>query len=92
MADKLYELKVNLWNEALTYLGVTNISIQKKERMIKDEVQRLQGGVMANRYSREFARQQACEQINRMFGTQISCRFRDVFNQNEDREEDNEGE
>ena len=92
VADKLYELKVNLWNEALTYLGVTNISVQKKERMIKDEVQRLQGGVMANRYSREFARQQACEQINRMFDTQISCRFRDVFNQNEDREEDNEGE
>lgn len=88
VADKLYELKVNLWNEALTYLGVTNISIQKKERMIKDEVLRLQGGVMANRYSREFARQQACEQINRMFGTHISCHFRDVFNQNDDRKED----
>lgn len=92
VADKLYELKVNLWNEALTYLGVTNISIQKKERMIKDEVQRLQGGVMANRYSREFARQQACKQINRMFGTQISCRFRDVFEQKNDGEEDIEGE
>lgn len=87
VADKLYELKVNLWNEALTYLGVTNISIQKKERMIKDEVQRLQGGVMANRYSREFARQQACEQINRMFRTNISCHFRDVFSQNDDRKE-----
>lgn len=90
VADKLYELKVNLWNEALTYLGVTNISIQKKERMIKDEVQRLQGGVMANRYSREFARQQACEQINRMFGTQISCHFRDVFNHNDDRKVDDD--
>lgn len=87
VADKLYELKVNLWNEALTYLGVANISIQKKERMIKDEVQRLQGGVMANRYSREFARQQACAQINAMFGTQISCHFRDISNQNHDREE-----
>ena len=92
VADKLYELKVNLWNEALTYLGVTNISIQKKERMIKDEVQRLQGGVMANRYSREFARQQACEQINRMFNTQISCHFRDVFGQKDVGKEDNEGE
>lgn len=92
VADKLYELKVNLWNEALTYLGVSNISVQKKERMIKDEVQRLQGGVMANRYSREFARQQACEEINRMFGTQISCHFRDVFNQNKDGEEDNDNE
>lgn len=91
VADKLYELKVNLWNEALTYLGVSNISIQKKERMIKDEVQRLQGGVLANRYSREFSRQQACEQINRMFNTHISCHFRDVFMQN-DREGDNDNE
>lgn len=86
VADKLYELKVNLWNEALTYLGVTNISVQKKERMIKDEVQRLQGGVLANRYSREFARQQACEQINEMFDTNISCQFRDVFNQKDGEE------
>lgn len=92
VADKLYELKVNLWNEALTYLGVTNISIQKKERMIKDEVQRLQGGVMANRYSREFARQQACEQINRMFGINISCHFRDVFNQSDYEKEGDENE
>ena len=45
--------------------------------MIKDEVQRLQGGVMANRYSREFARQQACEQINRMFGLNISVDYRE---------------
>lgn len=82
VADKLYELKVNLWNEALTYLGVASSVIQKKERMIKDEVNRLQGGVMANRYSRLNARQQACEEINRMFGTNMSVEFRDIFEQN----------
>ena len=82
VADKLYELKVNLWNEALTYLGVASSVIQKKERMIKDEVNRLQGGVMANRYSRLNARQQACEEINRMFGTNMSVEFRDIFEEN----------
>lgn len=82
VADKLYELKVNLWNEALTYLGVASSVIQKKERMIKDEVNRLQGGVMANRYSRLNARQQACEEINRMFGTNMFVEFRDIFEQN----------
>lgn len=82
VADKLYELKVNLWNEALTYLGVASSVIQKKERMIKDEVNRLQGGVMANRYSRLNARQQACEEINRMFRTNMSVEFRDIFEQN----------
>lgn len=92
VADKLYELKVNLWNEALTYLGVASSVIQKKERMIKDEVNRLQGGVMANRYSRLNARQQACEEINRMFGTNMSVEFRDIFEQNKNSDTGSEGE
>lgn len=90
VADKLYELKVNLWNEALTYLGVASSVIQKKERMIKDEVNRLQGGVMANRYSRLNARQQACEEINRMFGTNMSVEFRDIFEQNKNSDTESE--
>ena len=91
VADKLYELKVNLWNEALTYLGVASSVIQKKERMIKDEVNQLQGGVMANRYSRLNARQQACEEINRMFGTNMSVEFRDIFEQNKNSDTGSEG-
>lgn len=91
VADKLYELKVNLWNEALTYLGVASSVIQKKERMIKDEVNRLQGGVMANRYSRLNARQQACKEINRMFGTNMSVEFRDIFEENKNSDIGSEG-
>lgn len=71
VADKLYELKSNLWNEALTYLGVPNANVMKRERLIKDEVLRSLGGTMANRYSRLQARQEAVEKINRMFGTNI---------------------
>ena len=68
VADKIYELKTQIWNEALTYLGIPNVSLQKKERMISDEVNRLQGGTFASRYSRLEARKQACAQINEMFG------------------------
>lgn len=32
--DKLYQLKTQVWNEALTYLGISNVNIQKKERLI----------------------------------------------------------
>ena len=71
VADKLYELKSNLWNEALTYLGIPNANVMKRERLIKDEVLRSLGGTMANRYSRLQARQKAVEKINRMFGTNI---------------------
>ena len=81
VADRLYELKTNIWNEALTYLGITNVSFQKKERMVTDEVTRMLGGTYASRYSRLLARQQACEEINRMFNLNISVEYRDEIEQ-----------
>lgn len=77
VADKLYDLKTQYWNEALTYLGISNVNTVKKERMITDEVQRNLGGTIASRYSRLFMRQQACEQINKMFGLNISVNYRE---------------
>lgn len=79
VADKLYTLKTQLWNECLTYLGISNINLQKKERLITDEVTRNQGGTIASRYSRLEARRQACEQINRMFGLDIECNYREDY-------------
>lgn len=92
IADRIYELKTQIWNEALTYLGISNINIQKKERLITDEVTRNQGGTVASRYSRLEARRQAIERINDMFGTNIKVNYRedyqeiereDVFNNEE---------
>ena len=77
VADKLYQLKTQIWNEALTYLGISNINVTKKERLITDEVTRNQGGTMASRYSRLEARRQACDEINRKFGLNISCEYRE---------------
>lgn len=79
VADKIYQLKTQIWNEALTYLGISNVSFQKRERMVSDEVTRSQGGTTASRYSRLNARRQACEQINKMFGLNIECDFREDY-------------
>lgn len=79
VADKIYELKTQIWNEALTYLGISNINTQKKERMITDEVRRNQGGVVASRYSRLQSRKEACDEINKMFGLNMSVDFREDF-------------
>lgn len=84
VADKLYQLKTQIWNEALTYLGISNTNIVKKERMISDEVTRNMGGVIASRYSRLEARRQAAEQINRMFGLNIEVNYREDFRELDD--------
>lgn len=86
VADKLYQLKSQYWNEALTYLGISNTNIVKKERMLTDEIMNNMGGVIASRYSRLEARREACRQINEMFGLDISVDYRADY-----READNDG-
>lgn len=92
VADKLYELKTQLWNEALTYLGISNINVVKKERMITDEVTRNQGGTVASRYSRLESRREACRQINEMFGLNIWVDYREDFQDIEEQQNENEEE
>ena len=75
----LLTLKTEMWNEAPTYLGISNVNMQKKERLIQDEVARNQGGTVASRYSRLMATKQACEEINKMFGLNIDCKYREDF-------------
>ena len=84
VADKIFELKTKTWNEALTYLGISNLNVQKKERLVSDEVIRSQGGTIASRYSRLESRRKACEQINKMFGLDIDVDFREDFREADD--------
>lgn len=77
VADKIYTLKTQIWNEALTYLGISNINVQKKERLITDEVTRNQGGTIASRYSRLESRREAARKINDMFGLNIEVNYRE---------------
>lgn len=81
VADKLYQLKTQIWNEALTYLGISNLNIQKKERLVSDEVTRNLGGTMASRYSRLEARKDACKQINKLFGLDLDVEYREDYNE-----------
>ena len=81
VADKLYTLKTQIWNEALTYLGISNINVQKKERLITDEVTRNQGGTIASRYSRLESRREAVRKINDMFGLNVEVNYREDFQQ-----------
>ena len=84
VADKIYTLKTQLWNEAMTALGISNVSFQKKERLISDEVTRSMGGTIASRWSRLEARQSAADEINKMFGLNIEVKFREDFREADD--------
>ena len=95
LGKDLYDLKERYWNEAMTYLGVANVS-NKRERMNTMEVDRTLGGVYASRLSRLNARKEACEQINRMFGLDIDVEYNSGLDTNMNGEtdayEDGEGE
>lgn len=84
VSDKIYTLKTQLWNECLTALGISNVSFQKKERLISDEVTRSMGGTIASRWSRLEARQKAADEINKMFGLDIEVNFREDFRETDD--------
>lgn len=77
VADKIEELRVQVWNDAMSYLGVSNVNVTKKERLITDEVQRNMGGVLASRNSPLEMRREACRQINSMFGLNVDVDFRE---------------
>lgn len=77
VADKVMQTKIQIWNEAMTYLGISNVNFQKKERLVTDEVTRNMGSTVSSRYTRLEMRKQACKQINKMFGLNINVDYRE---------------
>ena len=77
VADKLDEHKEKNWNEFLRLIGVANMSYQKKERQISDEVFAMQGGTIASRFSRFEPREKAIKEINEKFGVDIKLSYYD---------------
>lgn len=81
VADKITEYKKEIWNEALTYLGINNISVQKKERLTESESNENNELVNLNLQSMLAPRLEACRQFNEKYGLtgtdkEISVRVR----------------
>lgn len=88
VADKLNQLKREIFNEALTYLGISNVNIQKKERLLSDEVTRNMGSIEAQKFTRLNARKDACAKINKMFNLNIDVEYREDIKLLEEMNED----
>lgn len=79
VVDKLQAHKDIMWNEALTFLGVeTNPSSNKKERLIINEVDSNNDLTDLCASSMLLTRQEACEQINKMFNLNVSVKIREI--------------
>jgi hypothetical protein len=77
VADKIDQHQEKIWNEFLRLIGISNLSYQKKERNIKDEINAMQGGTIASRFSRFEPRQRAVQQINNKFNMNIEVSYYD---------------
>lgn len=71
VCDKVNLEKERIWSEFLRLIGISNLSYQKKERNITDEIQAMQGGTIASRFSRYQPRLEAIKKINTMFADKI---------------------
>ena len=86
IVDKITEYKKEIFNEALTYLGINNISVKKKERLTENESNENNELVNLNLFAMLEPRKQACREFNEKFGLtgtkdEISVRVRsDLWN------------
>lgn len=86
IVDKISEYKKEIWNEALTYLGINNIARDKKERLTENESNENNELVNLNLQAMLIPRIRACREFNEKYGftgtdKEISVRVRsDLYN------------
>lgn len=84
--DKISEYKKEIFNEALTFLGINNVSVKKRERLTENESNENNELVNLNLFAMLEPRRQACREFNEKFGftgteKEISVRVRsDLWN------------
>ena len=78
LLDKLQDYKNELRSELLTFLGINNNNIVKKERLITDEVNANNELISIMLDLMYDLRKKACEEINNKFGLNITVNKREV--------------
>ena len=80
IANDILQYKVAIWNEFLSFLGISNLD-EKRERLITSEIDSNNELVNMNLQSYLIPRKKACEEFNQKFGTNINVKVRsDLYN------------
>lgn len=80
IANDILLYKQAIWNECLSYLGISNLD-EKRERLISNEVDSNNELINMNLQSFLIPRKKACEEFNQKFGTNIDVKVRsDLYN------------
>lgn len=95
VVDKLDTHKMNLWNDALTFLGISNANTEKKERLITDEVKANDQLIQMSANVMLLKRQQAAAEINKLFPdlrVTVDLKSTQALEPEEDTEDTDDGE
>lgn len=76
VADKMQTLKRQVYQEALTYLGIEANTSEKAERQVTEELTANMGETESMRQSPLASRKQFCKEFNKIYGTNIDVKFR----------------
>ena len=77
LGQELMDYKHSVEAELLTFLGINNPAVDKKERLITDEANSNNQLIQSFAEMQLEARRRACDEINAMFGLEISVELRE---------------